>query len=199
MTHSSHQFNNYNPCPSQRKIAIANGSFTTIAGVADVQISPTLTFRNALYVPKLSTNLVFIQKLTQDLGRNGENSIKEDKDQDSYLIDPSAVSSPVFDPAFVPYFSKPESLPLKPTPKNRMTSKVYSRKKVTVPKLTQVQKSEPPSRNEEGNEGCTKCPLYPLSHVVSFKKLSPSHRVFFTSLNNIHILTTLSEALSNEN
>ena len=70
MTHSSHQFNNYNPCPSQRKIAIANGSFTTIAGVADVQISPTLTFRNALYVPKLSTNLVFIQKLTQDLGRN---------------------------------------------------------------------------------------------------------------------------------
>ena len=70
MTHSSHQFNNYNPCPSQRKIAIANGSFTTIAGVADVQISPTLTFRNALYVPKLSTNLVFIQKLTQDLGCN---------------------------------------------------------------------------------------------------------------------------------
>ena len=78
----------------------------------------------------------------------GENSIKEDKDQDSYLIDPSAVSSPVFDPAFVPYFSKPESLPLKPTPKNRMTSKVYLRKKVTIPKLIQAQKSEPPSRNE---------------------------------------------------
>ncbi|KAL6319838.1 hypothetical protein AAG906_036906 [Vitis piasezkii] len=29
-----------------------------------------------------------------------------------------------------------------------MTSKVYLRKKVTVPKLIQVQKSEPPSRNE---------------------------------------------------
>ena len=113
----------------------------------------------------------------------------------------------MFDPVFVPYFSKPESLPLKPTPKNRMTSKVYLRKKVTIPKLIQAQKSEPPSRNEvivshpssqtesklqskksidqnhpiairKGMKECTKCPLYPLSHVVSFKKLSPSHRVF---------------------
>ena len=68
ITHSSLQFKNYNPCPSSGKIVIADGSLTTVVGVRDVQISPTLTLRNVLHVPKLSTNLVYIQKLTQDLG-----------------------------------------------------------------------------------------------------------------------------------
>ena len=65
---SSHQFKNYNPCPSSRKIAIADGSLISVAGIGDVQISPTLILRNVLHVPKVSTNLVSIQKLTQDLG-----------------------------------------------------------------------------------------------------------------------------------
>ena len=64
MTHSSHQFNNYNPCRSSRKIATTNGLLTIVASVGDVQISPTLTLRNVLHVQKLSTNLVSIQKLT---------------------------------------------------------------------------------------------------------------------------------------
>ena len=42
MTHSLHQFKNYNPCPSSRKIGIIDGSLTTIAGIGDVQISPIL-------------------------------------------------------------------------------------------------------------------------------------------------------------
>ncbi|RVW33506.1 hypothetical protein CK203_105384 [Vitis vinifera] len=56
MTHSSHQFNNYNPCLSYGKIATTDDSLTTVAGVGDVQISPTFTLRNVLHVPKLSTN-----------------------------------------------------------------------------------------------------------------------------------------------
>ena len=68
MTHSSHQFKNYNFCPSNRKIVIAYHPLTIVAGIGDVQISPTLTLRNVLHVPNLSTNLVSIQKLTQDLG-----------------------------------------------------------------------------------------------------------------------------------
>ena len=56
MTHSSHQFNNYNPCLSCGKIATTDDSLTIVAGVGDVQISPTLTLRNVLHVPKLSTN-----------------------------------------------------------------------------------------------------------------------------------------------
>ena len=68
MTHSSHQFNNYNPCPNCRKIATIDSSLTTITSVGDIQISLILTFRNVFHVPKLSTNLVSIQKLTKDVG-----------------------------------------------------------------------------------------------------------------------------------
>ena len=46
---------------------------------------------------------------------------------------------------------------------------------------------------------CTKRPLYLLSYVVSFEKLSPFYKSFLTSLNNIYILTTLSKVLFNEN
>ena len=70
MTHSSHQFNNHNSYPNNRKIATADGSLTIVASVGGVQISPTLTIRNVFHVPKLSTNLVSMQKLTQDLGCN---------------------------------------------------------------------------------------------------------------------------------
>ena len=108
-----------------------------------------------------------------------------------------------------------------------MTGKVYLRNKVAVSRLIQVQESELASENEvtishpplqtasklqstkpldhnllialkKGTRECTKHPLYPLYHV-SFEKLYPSHKSFFTSLNNIHIPITLSEALSNEN
>ena len=64
ITHSSRKFNNYNPCPNNRKIVIDDGSLTTIIGIGDVQISLPLTLRNVLHVPKLFTNLVSIQNLT---------------------------------------------------------------------------------------------------------------------------------------
>ncbi|RVW58904.1 hypothetical protein CK203_104233 [Vitis vinifera] len=38
-------------------------------------------------------------------------------------------------PISLPHFSEPESWPLEPAPKNRMTGQVYSRKKVAIPKL----------------------------------------------------------------
>ena len=60
LTHSSCQFNNYNSCPSSRKIVTIDGSLITIVGVGDIQISPILTLRNVFHVPKLSTNLVSI-------------------------------------------------------------------------------------------------------------------------------------------
>ena len=46
---------------------------------------------------------------------------------------------------------------------------------------------------------CTKRPLYLLSYVMSFEKLSPFYKSFLISLNNIYILTTLSKVLFNEN
>ena len=75
MTHSSNNFSTYSPCPSNKKIAnpsnkkiaTADGSLTTVAGIGDVKISPLMTLKNVLHVPRLSTNLVSIHKLTQDL------------------------------------------------------------------------------------------------------------------------------------
>ncbi|KAJ9543952.1 LOW QUALITY PROTEIN: hypothetical protein OSB04_023659 [Centaurea solstitialis] len=67
MTHSSKRFSTYSPCPSNKKISTADGSLTTVAGKGDVQISPFITLKNVLHVPKLSTNLVSVKKIIKDL------------------------------------------------------------------------------------------------------------------------------------
>ena len=67
MTHNPNQFKTYLPCPSNRKIVFANGTTTTEASIGDVQVTSNLVLKNVLHVPQLSTNLVSIQKLTQDL------------------------------------------------------------------------------------------------------------------------------------
>ena len=77
-----------------------------------------------------------------------DDSIKEDNHRDSYFIDPFLIDPPkVFDSIFVPS-SEPESSSIEPAPKNQMTSKAYSRKKVAIPRLIQVQESKSASRNE---------------------------------------------------
>ena len=67
MTSESSLFITYSPCPSTRKVTTAKGSLTTIASIGDVQINSSLTLKNVLHVPKLSSNLISIHKLTHDL------------------------------------------------------------------------------------------------------------------------------------
>ena len=67
MTSKSQLFHTYTPSPSNKKIAVANRSLATVAGFGDIYITPTLILKNVLHVPKLSANLVSIQKLTHDL------------------------------------------------------------------------------------------------------------------------------------
>lgn len=67
MTSKSQLFHTYTPSPSNKKIVVANGSLVTVAGFRDIYITPTLILKNVLHVPKLSANLVSIQKLTHDL------------------------------------------------------------------------------------------------------------------------------------
>lgn len=50
------------PCPRSRKIATADSSPATIAGVEDIKISPFFILINVLHLPKLSTNLLSIKK-----------------------------------------------------------------------------------------------------------------------------------------
>nr|KYP41064.1 Retrovirus-related Pol polyprotein from transposon TNT 1-94 [Cajanus cajan] len=70
MTPLPKYFSTYSPCPSNKKISTADGTLITAAGQGEVQISPSMTLKNVLHVPKLSTNLISIQKLTKDLSCN---------------------------------------------------------------------------------------------------------------------------------
>ena len=67
MTFESSLFITYSPCPSNTKVVTIDGSVTTVAGIGDVQINSSLTLKNVLHVPKLTTNLISIHKLTHDL------------------------------------------------------------------------------------------------------------------------------------
>nr|KYP44617.1 hypothetical protein KK1_033899 [Cajanus cajan] len=67
MTPLPKHFSTYSPCPSNKKISTADGTLITTAGQGDVQITPTIILKNVLHVPKLSTNLIYIQKFTKDL------------------------------------------------------------------------------------------------------------------------------------
>ena len=67
MTGSSKLFCSYNPCAGNKKIKIADGSLSAIAGIGSIVISPSLTLHKVLHVPNLSCNLLSISKLTSDL------------------------------------------------------------------------------------------------------------------------------------
>ena len=53
MTHSLKKFSTYIPCPSNKKITIADGSLVTIVGQGVVNVNPSLSLNNVLHVPKL--------------------------------------------------------------------------------------------------------------------------------------------------
>jgi hypothetical protein len=139
----------------------------------------------------------------------------------------SPVPNPVSEP-IPNHMSKPvPEIPQEKTDsalENVRFDKVFSRRKMAVPESVQVRDSNSDPENEvtisnpslqaetepqvndqdlpiairKGTRECTKRPLYPLSHFLSLKFFSPSHRSFLVSLNTIVIPTTLSEALSNE-
>ncbi|CAJ2666495.1 unnamed protein product [Trifolium pratense] len=70
MTPLPTQFSTYSPCLSNKKISTADGTLLTVAGQGDIQISPSIILRNVLHIPKLSTSLISIQKLTKNLSCN---------------------------------------------------------------------------------------------------------------------------------
>jgi len=70
MTPLPKYFSTYSSCPSNTKISTTDENLITTAGQGEVQISPSITLRSVLHVPKLSTNLISVQKLTKDLSCN---------------------------------------------------------------------------------------------------------------------------------
>ncbi|KAG6508688.1 hypothetical protein ZIOFF_034068 [Zingiber officinale] len=58
MTNSLKLLKLYSPCPENKKVKIADGSFSPIAGKGSVQISENIDLKFVLYVPKLTCNLL---------------------------------------------------------------------------------------------------------------------------------------------
>lgn len=67
MTNCSKLFSTYSPCAGHKKIRIAGGALSTIAGVGSIPISKSLTLYNVLHVPNLSCNVLSISKLKHAL------------------------------------------------------------------------------------------------------------------------------------
>lgn len=67
MTSCSQSFSTYVPSAGNKKIRVADGSLSTVAGVGTVKISPRLVLHDVLHVPKLSCNLLSVSKLVRAL------------------------------------------------------------------------------------------------------------------------------------
>lgn len=55
MTPLSHLFVTYKPCANIRKVAVVDGSLTTVAGIGNVRLGPKFKLQNVLHFPKLIT------------------------------------------------------------------------------------------------------------------------------------------------
>ena len=67
MTPHSSSFSSYTALYGNQYITVANGSNTPVTGRGNIHLQPSFPIKNVLHVPKLSNNLLSIQKLTQDL------------------------------------------------------------------------------------------------------------------------------------
>jgi len=63
-------FSTYSPCPRNKKISTTDGSLIIVVGQGNVHIIPSIILQNVLHTPKLSTSLISIHKLTNDLSCN---------------------------------------------------------------------------------------------------------------------------------
>jgi len=67
MNGDSSLFSSYNPCAGNHKMKMAYVSLSAVAGRGSIILSPLLTLKNVLHVPKLSCNLISITKLIKDI------------------------------------------------------------------------------------------------------------------------------------
>ncbi|KAK8278350.1 hypothetical protein V6Z12_D09G037000, partial [Gossypium hirsutum] len=59
-------FHTYTPCHNKSRIRIADGSYSPVVGIREVQMTESFSLDKVLHVPNLSCNLLSISKLTKD-------------------------------------------------------------------------------------------------------------------------------------
>lgn len=60
-------FYSYVPSPGNHKIRVADGSYSIVAGIGSIRLSPKIVLKFVLHVPSLSYNLLSVSKITKDL------------------------------------------------------------------------------------------------------------------------------------
>ena len=83
------------------------------------------------------------------------------------------------------------------TTRQEQSTKPSSKNEVTILEhnSTPILDHNLPITLRKGTCECTKRPLYPLSHFVSFQRFSLNHKSFLSTLSTIPIPNSLSEAL----
>lgn len=66
MTSLSNLFDLYNPCSGSEKVRIADDSFSSIASKGLIKISKSIDLQSVLHIPKLTGNLLSVNKLSKD-------------------------------------------------------------------------------------------------------------------------------------
>ena len=67
MTTPPPHFTTYNPCSRQQKIKVADGTLAATTGQGTINLTPSLTLKSILHVPKLSVSLLSFHQITKDL------------------------------------------------------------------------------------------------------------------------------------
>ena len=60
-------FSSYTQSSRNHRVQFANGSYMTIAGIGNIEISPMISLKEVLHVSNLSYNLISISKITKEL------------------------------------------------------------------------------------------------------------------------------------
>ena len=66
MTNSFKFFQSYEPCPVNKKMKTADGSFSHIAWKGSIHIYEKKCLNSISYVPKLDCNLLYVSKLSKE-------------------------------------------------------------------------------------------------------------------------------------
>ncbi|KAL6323484.1 hypothetical protein AAG906_039057 [Vitis piasezkii] len=197
MTSKSQLFQTYTPSPSNKKIAMGNGSLATVAGFGDMYITPTLILKNVLHEQGSRRRIGLAKEMSGLYHLESSQKTKPKSFKSITPESPNFTTEPVSSP-----------VPASVTRNFLQFPKMYSREKV-IPEHKQVQESNSDPRNEitvrsdpplhtqlgetstysidnldlnlliavrKGTRECTNRPLYPLSHYVSLKHLSPTHK-----------------------
>ncbi|RVW46161.1 Retrovirus-related Pol polyprotein from transposon RE1 [Vitis vinifera] len=164
MTSKSQLFHTYTPSPSNKKIAVANGSLATVAGFGDIYITPTLILKNVLHeqgsgrrigLAKERSGLYHLessQKTNVTFTENKPFFPKSSLQGEISMMEDSPYES--FEPLDLPHVSThgdeepvSSSVPASVTHNFPQFPKVYSREKV-IPEQKQVQESNSDLGNE---------------------------------------------------